>query len=126
MTKVLLADDDFTMISLLKTLLGMEGYQVDTLLDKPGDLLEVIRAVKPDVLFIDVFLGDRNGLDMVKEIRRAPDLGDMRIIMASGIDKSIECLAAGADDFLLKPYMPEDLFARLRVETDRPGADPSR
>ena len=43
MKKVLLADDDFTMVALLKTLLGMEGYQVATLLDKTGDILENIR-----------------------------------------------------------------------------------
>ena len=57
MKKILLADDDFTMVALLKTLLGMEGYQVATLLDKSGDILENIRREKPDVLLIDIFPG---------------------------------------------------------------------
>jgi DNA-binding response OmpR family regulator len=109
----MLADDDYTMVSLLKTLLGMEGFQVATLLDKTGDILDNIRAEKPDILLIDVFLGDRNGLDLVKEIRAADDLKDTRIVMASGIDKTEECLAAGANAFLLKPYMPNDLFRVL-------------
>jgi CheY-like chemotaxis protein len=109
----MLADDDYTMVSLLKTLLGMEGYQVATLLDKTGDILDNIRAEKPDILLIDVFLGDRNGLDLVKEIRATTDLKDTRIVMASGIDKTEECLAAGANAFLLKPYMPSDLFRAL-------------
>ena len=43
------------------------------------------------------------------------DLASLRIIMASGIDKTEECLAAGADVFLLKPYLPEDLFSKLRT-----------
>ena len=103
-----------TMVALLKTLLGMEGYQVVTLLDKPGDILENIRAVKPDILLIDIFLGDRNGLDVVRQIRQMPDLNGIKIIMASGIDKTEECLAAGADKFLLKPYMPNELFDILR------------
>ena len=114
MLKVLLADDDSTMVSLLKTLLGMEGYQVATLLDKSGEVLDNIRSAKPDILLIDIFLGDQNGLDIVRQIRQMPDLNGIRIIMASGIDKTEECLAAGADGFLLKPYMPNELFEKLR------------
>jgi CheY-like chemotaxis protein len=114
MKKVLLADDDFTMVSLLRTLLNMEGYQVSTLLDKPGEILENIRLAKPDILLLDVYLGDRNGLDIVQQIRQTPDLKDIRIVMVSGVDKTEECLAAGADRFLLKPYMPNELFDVLR------------
>ena len=114
MSKVLLADDDYTMVTLLKTLLGMEGYQVATLLDKPGDILENIRLEKPDIMLIDIFLGSCNGLEIVRQIRELPELNGIRIIMASGIDKTEECLAAGADAFLLKPYMPNELFEKLR------------
>jgi len=114
MTKVLLADDDFTMVSLLKTLLGMEGYTVTTLWDKKGNILDNIRKEKPDVLIIDIYLGDHNGMDIVRQIRKTPDLSALNIIMASGIDKTEECLAAGANDFLLKPYMPDELFKKLR------------
>lgn len=114
MAKVLLADDDFTMVSLLKTLLGMEGYQVTTLWDKKGDILDNIREEKPDILLIDIYLGDRNGIEVVRQIRQTPDLASLRVIMASGIDKNEECMAAGADSFLLKPYMPEELFTKLR------------
>jgi CheY-like chemotaxis protein len=114
MKKVLLADDDFTMVALLKTLLGLEGYQVATLLDKTGDMLNNIRNEKPDVLLIDIFLGNRNGMEVVRQIRKAPDLKDLKIIMASGIDKTEECLAAGANAFLLKPFMPEELYELLR------------
>jgi len=114
MVKVLLADDDFTMVSLLKTMLGMEGYQVSTLLDKTGDILDNIRSEKPDVLLIDIFLGDRNGMDVVRQIRETPDLKGLKVVMVSGIDKSDECLEAGANAFLLKPYMPQELFDLLR------------
>jgi CheY-like chemotaxis protein len=98
----------------------MEGYQVETLLDKTGDLLETIRSIKPDIFLVDIFLGDRNGLELVKDMRQQPDLKKIKIIMVSGIDKSTECLAAGADAFLLKPYMPDDLFRMLRTQTTNP------
>ena len=87
MLRILLADDDLSMVALLETLLSMEGYQVSTLLDKSGDLLENIRRAKPDVLLIDIFLGDRNGLDILRQIRRVPDFNQVRIIMVSGVDK---------------------------------------
>jgi two-component system phosphate regulon response regulator PhoB len=108
------------MVSLLKTLLGMEGYQVETLLDKSGDMMENIRESKPDIFLVDVFLGNRNGLEVVRELRRQPDLKDIKVVMASGTDKADECLAAGANAFLLKPYMPDDLIKLLRAQ--QPGA----
>jgi DNA-binding response OmpR family regulator len=111
---VLLVDDDFTMASLLKTLLGMEGYQVETWMDKVGTPMEIVRRIMPDIIIMDILLGDLNGLDLVRELRNEPDLINIKVIMASGIDKSDECLAAGANAFLLKPYMPEELFSILR------------
>jgi two-component system phosphate regulon response regulator PhoB len=114
MVKVLLADDDFTLVSLLTTLLGMEGFKASSLMNKKGDLLENIRNENPDVLLIDYYLGDLNGLDIVRQIRLDPDLSGLYVIMVSGIDKTGDCLAAGANDFLLKPYMPEELFQKLR------------
>ena len=115
MVKVLMADDDPTMVSLLKTLLDMDGYEVSTLMDKTGDILENIRAAKPDFLLIDIYLGDCNGMDVVRRIRQTPDLKGIKIIIASGAAKPEECLAAGADAFLLKPYMPDELLDILRA-----------
>jgi CheY-like chemotaxis protein len=115
MPKVLLAEDDFTMVSLLKTLLGMEGYQVTTLLDQQGDLFENIRKEKPDVLLLDVYMGERNGVEILRQLRKTPDLKAIKVVMTSGIDKTDECLSAGADAFLLKPYMPEELIEKLRI-----------
>jgi CheY-like chemotaxis protein len=115
MPKVLLADDNLTMVTLLKTLLGMEGYTTASLLDKKGDLIENIRQEKPDLLILDVYLGSCSGLELVRQIRATDDLRNIRVLMASGMDRAEECLAAGADAFLLKPYMPEELFKKLRA-----------
>jgi DNA-binding response OmpR family regulator len=114
MPKVLLADDDHTMVSLLKTLLALEGYETASLMDKKGDILENIRSEAPDVLILDLHLGNQSGLDIVRRIRGTGDLEHMRVIMVSGMNKRQECLNAGADDFLLKPYMPEELFDKIR------------
>ncbi len=115
MAKVLLVEDDTTMVSLLETLLNIEGYQVATTLDFKGDILGNIRREKPDVMLLDVHLGDLNGVDILRKLRQVPDLKKIKVIMTSGIDKTDECLAAGADDFLLKPYMPEELIEKLKA-----------
>jgi CheY-like chemotaxis protein len=114
MTKVLLAEDDDTMVSLLTILLGLEGYQVVSVLDKAGDIHENIREEMPDVILMDVHLGNLNGLSIVRELRQQEDLKKIRVIMASGLNMRDECLAAGADEFLLKPYMPDDLLDLIR------------
>ncbi len=114
MVKVLLAEDDPTMLALLKTLLTIEGFEAVNILDKPGDLIENIRRENPQAIFLDVNLGNRDGIEIVRQIRAIPDLQSVRVIMTSGMPRAEECLAAGADDFLLKPYMPDDLIARLR------------
>ena len=50
----------------------MEGYQVATLLDKPGEIMDNIRIAKPDILLLDVYLGDRNGIGDCQEYPPGP------------------------------------------------------
>lgn len=115
MSKILVAEDDYTMVSLLKTLLGMEGYDVVTTLDKKNNFLDVVRQEKPDAILLDVYLGDQNGLDLIRAMRADPQLKDIRVIMCSGINLEAECRSSGADDFLLKPYVVDDLLRKLRA-----------
>lgn len=111
--KVLLAEDDFTMVTLLKTLLKMEGYDV-VALDADANVTQAIRAQKPDILLMDVHLFKQNGLDILETIRTSDDISNIRILMSSGANVKEECMKRGADGFLMKPYMPEDLFTQLK------------
>ena len=111
--KVLLAEDDLTMVSLLKTLLKMEGFEVVTL-QANADVLMVIRNEKPDVLLLDVHLGNQNGLDLLNSIRQSQDLNKTRVVMSSGANVKEECMSRGAFGFLMKPYMPDDLIGLLK------------
>ncbi|MDI6769310.1 MAG: response regulator [Anaerolineales bacterium] len=119
MLKVLLAEDDRTLVSLLKTLLSMEGFQVITLAGATSDILEVIRSEKPDIVLMDVFLGAENGIEILRKLRQMPDLSKMKVIMSSGMELQDECLAAGANDFLLKPYMLDDLLKMLKSNSSK-------
>ncbi len=113
MTKVILAEDDATMVSLLQTLLKLEGFQVLTAETRPQEVLKAVQREHPDVLLLDVHLADGSGLDVVRQIRAHSSNGP-RVIMISGSDVREQCLSAGADAFLLKPFMPDDLIQTIR------------
>jgi CheY-like chemotaxis protein len=113
MAKVLLAEDDVTMVSLLKTLLKMEGFQV-LALDTGSNVPAEVQSQKPDVVFLDVHFGNQSGVEIIQAIRKNKDLANLRVVMTSGMSMQEECLSAGANAFLLKPFSPDDLIRLLK------------
>ena len=113
MAKVLLAEDDPTMVSLLQTLLKMEGFET-VALERDADVVEAVLREKPDILFMDVHLGHQSGMEAVESIRNNSQIADVRVVMTSGMNVKDECLRRGADSFLLKPFMPADLIGVLK------------
>ncbi|MGE5251514.1 MAG: response regulator [Bacteroidota bacterium] len=113
MPKVLLAEDDLTMVSLLKTLLTMEGFGVEAV-DADADIPAAVRLQRPDVLLLDVHLSRQNGLEIMDLLRRDPATRRLGVVMTSGLNMRDECLKRGASAFLLKPFMPDDLVRTLK------------
>lgn len=117
MPKVLLVDDDFTMVDLLQTLLEMEQIDVH-ILSGNEPILKVLQEVIPDVVLIDVFLNDyrdeNNGFDVLSQIRDRDGLDDVKVIMSSGMDFREKSIDLGADEFIQKPYMPEELIKLIK------------
>lgn len=113
MPKIMLAEDDQTMITLLETLLGMEGYQVVSL-GAEEDVLESVRNDRPDVLLLDVHLANANGLDVLTQLKAHDETKNLSVVMTSGLNVENECISSGANGFLLKPYMPDDLLDILK------------
>lgn len=109
----MLAEDDVTMVSLLQMLLTMEGYQV-VALGGAEDVLSAMRRQPPDLLILDVYRPGQSGLEVVRDIRAADDLKHIFVVMTSGMDHRNECLSSGADDFLLKPFMPDDFLSTVK------------
>lgn len=113
MTKIMLVDDDPITKTLLKTLLEMEGFRVFPW-DLGTDVLQIVSDVEPDVVVMDVNLNGINGIDILRDIRTQTNFQNIRVIMASGMNYQDECIREGADSFLLKPYMPDDLIKLIR------------
>ena len=106
------------MMYLLKTLLTLEGYDVVNL-DITEDVITKTRSEKPDVLLMDVHLAGKNGVDVLTDMRKEEDLKDVVVIMSSGMNMEYECKDAGANAFLLKPFMPDDLIALIKRYTTK-------
>jgi DNA-binding response OmpR family regulator len=118
MSKVLLIEDDKTMLDLLETLLEMEGFEV-AILQECDSIISTIKDEEPDLILMDVILHqsgeeDVSGFDLLHQIRQNGELKDTRVLMSSGIDFTYRCHIEGADGFILKPYMPDDLIERIK------------
>ncbi len=114
MTRVLIVEDDSTMVSLIQTLLKMEGYQ-PLALDSEKDLIQSVHESRPDIVLMDVHLASRNGIEELQRLRNTPDGQQVKVVMISGLDFKDECLSKGANAFLQKPFMPDELIDTLRA-----------
>ena len=118
--KVMVVDDDRTMVTLLRTLLELDGYQV-VQPTNTASVLESIVAERPDLVLMDVFLRGHDGIDLVRGLRKLPELAQTPVVMTSGMDVSEQSLAAGANSFMLKPYDPEVLLQTIRSQLGQTG-----
>jgi len=115
-SKVLLVEDDPSNANLLRILLGIEGYTPISLDQQQTieDVLELVRRETPGLILLDVHLRGMNGFDLLHAIRGSDELDTTRILMLSGMDVGERCLQEGADGFILKPYMPDELIAQMK------------
>lgn len=120
MPKILLLEDDRDMTMLLETLLEIEGYQVRSY-DSKRPAVAQAEEEKPDLVLLDVHLGGKDGVEILRGMRASPALAGLRVVMTSGINMTEECLQEGANAFIVKPYMPENLLHLLSKVLEAPA-----
>ena len=113
MSRVLIVEDDASMVRLLQTLLGLEGHQAFSTA-RPDDVISTVRESQPQVVVMDLHLGQVNTLGIIKEIKGDPVLKSVPLIIVSGLDAEDECKLAGAEAFILKPYSPGKLLDLIK------------
>lgn len=117
--RVLVVDDEAPIVDLVRGYLEREGMEVMSAGDGPA-ALELIRDRAPDVVVLDVMLP---GLDGVEVLRRARTMTDAYVIMLTARTEEIDRivgLSVGADDYLVKPFSPRELVARVQALLRRP------
>jgi len=121
----LLVDDDAVISALLDFILKREGYRVDIFKDGLAASEHIARAPAPAVAVLDIMLPRVDGFELLREIRARPDWTRVPVLMLSsrGDEQNIvRALDAGASDYVLKPFQPEELKARLRRLVTRKAA----
>jgi DNA-binding response OmpR family regulator len=114
MTTIMLVEDNPGTRRLLKLLFELEGYRViDT--DSYDEVLSLFRQSLPDAVLMDVRLHGRQTIDLVREMRTKTEeeVTCVPLVMTSAMDCRRECLEAGADQFILKPYLPDELVQKI-------------
>ena len=106
---ILVLDDDRTFTGLLKTVFELEGYQA-AITTNPADLMPTMEQVKPVLLVMDIHVGREDTVGVLQEIKSNERVKSIPVIMTSGMDRREECLRAGANAFILKPFRPSELL----------------
>jgi len=121
--RALIVEDSRTIASIVKHYLQLEGFEVLVAADGVVGL-ETARRERPRVIVTDLNMPGMGGLDMVRALRAEAGTRDIAILMLTS-DESPEiegqAMAAGVDDFILKPLDPQRLAARVRAVVDGAG-----
>jgi two-component system response regulator MprA len=124
MIAILVVDDDPPILRMLERTLTAEGYAVETAADGGAALAAVEHAV-PDVVVLDVAMPGLDGLAVCRRLRRAGLALPVLLLTArDSVSDRVAGLDAGADDYLVKPFAPEELLARVRALLRR-GSEPA-
>lgn len=121
MCKILIADDDTTMLNMVEQVLTQEGYSV-ILAHSSDDVFEQIRSSVPDLFLIDLAHTHIDGLELCQRLRDNPGTADKPIIFLTNdhsAHKAAEALEAGGDDYVRKPFAVRELTARIRAHLRR-------
>ncbi len=114
MKKVLLIDDDESIIEVLKLYFEKEGYSVSSCMQ--GDkAIATFNVAKPDIIILDLMLPGMDGNDICREIRKTSDVPIIMLTARTDTLDKIVGLELGADDFVAKPFEPKELLARVKA-----------
>jgi DNA-binding response OmpR family regulator len=108
----MLVDDDRVTVTLMQTLLSLDGFDVATA-HRGAEVLDVAEQEKPDIFLVDFHLPDMSGVQVITNVRNNPHFATTPIVMVSGMNVEIEAKRAGANLFLVKPFDPNSLSKML-------------
>jgi two-component system response regulator MprA len=125
MATILVVDDDQKLLNMLRRTLTYEGFHALTAADGNAALAQV-QAQRPDVIVLDWLMPGLDGIGVMKQLRAADDKTLILMLTArDAVDDRVEGLESGADDYLVKPFAPAELLARIHALLRR-SAVPSK
>jgi two-component system alkaline phosphatase synthesis response regulator PhoP len=122
--KIFVVDDELQIVKVLKAYLEKAGFQVVTAADGQS-ALSTFQREKPDFLILDLNLPGIDGLDVCRTIRRESNIPILMLTARVEEADRLIGLELGADDYVIKPFSPREVVARVRTIFRRVSADPS-
>jgi len=114
--RILIAEDDDDVLETIQLNLELEGFEVHVARDGDQALAQA-RAVEPDLILLDVVMPGPDGIAVARKLKDDPRTRDVPVIFLTAKSTASDAavgLAAGADDYIVKPFDPLDLVARVR------------
>ena len=118
-TKILVADDDRSICTLIKLILEKEGFEVSCLFDGESVVNEIAAGGKYDLIILDIMMPEMLGTNAAKKIKDICDTPIIFITARSSDEDKIEAYDSGADDYLCKPFSSVELVLRVKAVLKR-------
>ncbi len=111
---VLVVDDDSSLAEMLSIVLRQEGFE-SRIVTRGDEALAAFRSFRPDLVLLDLMLPGKDGIDVCKEIRAESGVPIVMLTAKSDTIDVVLGLESGADDYVVKPFKPKELLARIRA-----------
>lgn len=118
MAKILVIDDEPSIVKLVAAYLKPEGYEVFTATDGPSGL-KAARSFRPDLVILDIMLPGMDGIELLSRLRRESDVYVILLTAKTEETDKVVGLSVGADDYVTKPFSPRELTARVKAALRR-------
>ncbi|HET9394017.1 MAG TPA: response regulator [Candidatus Rubrimentiphilum sp.] len=127
MAQILVVDDDRNLRKIIQANLELAGFEI-TAVPTGADALRVLDSMQPDLVVLDVMMPSMDGYEVARRIRRHPSNTHVPIIMLTAkgeVEDKLAGFDAGVDDYITKPFGPQELLARVRANIARVEMDAS-
>ena len=118
--KILVVDDELTLLNTVRAYLEQEGYVVQTAADGRS-ALHIFRNFQPDLIVLDIMLPEIDGLEVLRQLRQSSDVYVIMLTAKADEADKVIGLGMGADDYVTKPFSPRELVARVKASLRRLG-----
>lgn len=120
--RVLVVDDDASLAEMLSIVLRQEGFDTTTV-HRGDHALEAFHRYRPDVVLLDLMLPGLDGIEVCRQIRRESGVPIVMLTAKGDTIDVVTGLESGADDYVVKPFKPKELVARIRARVRRFDAE---
>ncbi len=113
--KILIVDDENALLEMVTSILEQDGFKTIKTAQTVSEALSVCKEWKPDLAILDVMLPDGNGFSLFEQMRTFTEVPVLFLTARGEDEDKLKGLGLGADDYMVKPFLPKELFLRINI-----------